>query len=61
MTGNRVMREFVCTGRQSVLIGDDMEVTVVSIRGQSVRIGIQAPRDIPVYRKEIYLWVFQGR
>jgi carbon storage regulator len=40
---------------QSIMIGDDIEVSVLSIMGEKVRIGIQAPRDIPVFRKEVYL------
>ena len=41
--------------KQSLMIGDDIEVTVLSIMGEKVRIGIQAPREIPVFRKEVYL------
>lgn len=41
--------------RESLIIGDDIEITVLSVVGDKVRIGIQAPRAIPVYRKEIYL------
>jgi carbon storage regulator len=37
------------------MIGDDIEVSVLAIMGEKVRIGIQAPRDIPVFRKEVYL------
>ena len=40
---------------QSIMIGDDVEITVLAIIGEKVRIGIDAPRDIPVFRKEIYL------
>ena len=40
---------------QSIMIGDDVEVSVLSVMGEKVRIGIQAPQDIPVIRKEIYL------
>ncbi len=40
---------------QSIMIGDDIEVSVLAIIGEKVRIGIQAPRDIPVFRKEVYL------
>ncbi len=40
---------------QSIMIGDDIEVSVLSVMGEKVRIGIQAPQSIPVFRKEIYL------
>jgi carbon storage regulator len=40
---------------QSIMIGDDVEVSVLSVVGEKVRIGIQAPPDIPVFRTEIYL------
>jgi carbon storage regulator len=44
---------------QSIMIGNDIEVSVLSIMGEKVRIGIQAPRDIPVFRKEVYLEIQQ--
>jgi len=40
---------------QSIMIGDDIEVSVLAIMGEKVRIGIQAPRNVPVFRKEVYL------
>lgn len=40
---------------QSIMIGDDIEVSVLSIMGEKVRIGISAPRDVPVFRTEVYL------
>jgi carbon storage regulator len=46
---------------ESIVIGDDIEVTVLSIVREKVRIGIQAPRDIPVFRKEVYLEIQQQR
>jgi carbon storage regulator len=46
---------------QSIMIGDDIEVSVLSIMGEKVRIGIQAPRDVPVFRKEVYLEIQQER
>lgn len=46
---------------QSIMIGDDIEVSVLAIIGEKVRIGIQAPRDIPVFRKEVYLEIQQER
>lgn len=36
------------------MIGDDVEITVVDIRGDRVRLGISAPHDVPVHRKEVY-------
>jgi carbon storage regulator len=44
---------------QSIMIGDDIEVSVLSIMGEKVRIGIQAPRDVPVFRREVYLEIQQ--
>src|ERR1044072_3840379 len=44
---------------QSIMIGDDIEVPALSVMGEKVRIGIQAPRDIPVFRKEVYLEIQQ--
>ena len=42
-------------GNQSIMIGDDIEVSVLAIMGEKVRIGIDAPRSVPVFRKEVYL------
>ena len=39
---------------ESIVIGDDIEITVVDIRGDKVRLGIAAPTEIPVHRKEVY-------
>jgi carbon storage regulator len=44
---------------ESIMIGDDIEVSLLSIMGEKVRIGIQAPRDVLVYRKEVYLEIQQ--
>jgi carbon storage regulator len=46
---------------QSIMIGDDIEISVLSIMGEKVRIGIAAPRDVPVFRKEVYLEIQQER
>ena len=40
---------------QSIMIGDSIEVSVLSVLGEKVRLGIQAPRDVPVFRKEVFL------
>ena len=39
---------------ESIIIGDDVEVTIVDIRGNKVRLGITAPKNIPVHRREVY-------
>jgi carbon storage regulator len=39
---------------QSIMIGDSIEVSILSVSGDKVRIGIDAPRDIAVFRKEVY-------
>jgi carbon storage regulator len=46
---------------QSIMIGDEIEVSVLAIMGEKVRIGIQAPRDVPVFRKEVYLEIQEER
>ena len=44
---------------QSIMIGDDIAVSVLAIMGEKVRIGIRAPRDVPVFRQEVYLEIQQ--
>ncbi len=39
---------------QSIMIGDQIEVTVLSVAGEKVRLGIRAPREVPVLRDELY-------
>ena len=39
---------------ESIMIGDDVEIIIVDVRGDKVRLGITAPRNIPVHRREIY-------
>jgi len=39
---------------ESIMIGDDVKITVVDVRGDQVKLGIEAPRHIPVHREEIY-------
>jgi carbon storage regulator len=39
---------------QSIVIGDEIEVVVLEVRGEQVRLGIRAPRTVAVHRKEIY-------
>jgi carbon storage regulator len=39
---------------ESIMIGDNVEIIIVDVRGDKVRLGITAPKDIPVHRREIY-------
>ncbi|MHC4132050.1 MAG: carbon storage regulator CsrA [Planctomycetota bacterium] len=39
---------------ESIMIGDNVEITIVEVRGDKVRLGITAPREIPVHRREVY-------
>lgn len=39
---------------ESLLIGDDVEITVLSVRGNQVKLGIKAPKEVAVHREEIY-------
>ena len=39
---------------ESLMIGNNVEVTVLDVRGDQVKIGITAPKEVPVYRKEVY-------
>ena len=48
-------------GNQSIMIGDEIEISVLAIMGEKVRIGIEAPRSIPVFRKEVYLEIQRDR
>ena len=39
---------------ETLMIGDDVSVTILSVRGDQIRIGIKAPKEVPVHRSEIY-------
>lgn len=40
---------------ETVIIGENIKVTVLDVNGRQVKLGIDAPKDIPIHRKEIYL------
>jgi carbon storage regulator len=40
---------------ESIMIGDSVEVTVVEVKGEQVKLGIKAPKDVKVHRKEVYV------
>lgn len=43
--------------KESIVIGNDVEITILEVKGEQVKIGISAPKSIPIYRKEIYLQI----
>ena len=43
--------------RESIIIGHDVEITILEIKGDQVKLGIKAPKQVPVYRKEVYLQI----
>lgn len=42
---------------ESIVINNDVEITVLDIKGDQVKIGITAPKSVPVYRKEVYIQI----
>ncbi len=39
---------------ESIMIGNDIEITILEVKGEQVKIGINAPKSVPVYREEVY-------
>lgn len=44
---------------ESIMINNDIEITIIEIQNDQIRIGVSAPKNIPVYRKEIYLQMIE--
>ncbi len=42
---------------ESIMLGNDIEITILEIKGDQVKVGINAPKSVPIYRKEIYLQI----
>ena len=42
---------------ESIVIGQDVEITILDIKGDQVKIGINAPKSVPIFRKEIYVQI----
>lgn len=45
---------------ENLLIGDDISITILNVRGNQVKIGVNAPKDVSVYREEIYQRIKQA-
>ena len=54
-SGGELIRVLVLTRKtkQSIMIGDEIEVTVLAVHGDKVRVGIEAPREVPIFRQEL--------
>ncbi|MBP3676888.1 MAG: carbon storage regulator CsrA [Agathobacter sp.] len=42
---------------EALMINNNVEITILEVRGDQVKIGIAAPKDVPIYRKEVYLQI----
>ena len=42
---------------EAAIINDDIEITIIEIKGDQVKIGISAPKSVPIYRKEVYMQI----
>lgn len=42
---------------ESIMVGNEIEITIIEVKGEQVRLGINAPKSIPIHRKEIYLQI----
>lgn len=45
---------------EAIIINNNIEITVLEVKGDQVKIGISAPKEVPVYRKEVYLQIQQA-
>ena len=46
---------------ESIVINDDITIVVVEIRGDKVRLGVEAPKEVPVHRREVYEAILRSR
>ncbi len=42
---------------ESIIIGNEIEITILEVKGEQMKIGINAPKSVPIYRKELYLQI----
>ena len=42
---------------ESIMIGNDIEITVLEIKGDQIKLGVKAPKSVPIYRKELYVQI----
>ena len=44
---------------ESIMIGNDIEITVLEIKGDQIKLGVKAPKSVPIYRKELYVQILE--
>ena len=42
---------------ESIMIGNDIEITVLEVKGDQIKLGVKAPKSVPIYRKELYVQI----
>lgn len=42
---------------ESIIVGNDIEITILEVKGEQVKVGVNAPKSVPVYRKELYVQI----
>lgn len=42
---------------EAIIINDDIEITIIEVKGEQVKLGISAPKSVPIYRKEVYVQI----
>ena len=45
---------------EAIIINDDIEITIIEIKGDQVKLGISAPKAVPIYRKEVYMQILDS-
>jgi carbon storage regulator len=46
---------------ESIMVGEDVEITIVAVQGNKVRLGITAPKSVPVHRREVYETILRNK
>ena len=55
--GDKIMLALARKVNESIMIGNDIEITVLEIKGDQIKLGVKAPKSVPIYRKELYVQI----